>query len=266
MATEWFFEKNGEQHGPVSDVQLKQFAADGDLRPENLVWQETLPDWQPARTIKGLFPTTHSGNPPPLPTDTSRFKSAPPPLTTRNGKRATAIPSPDNPEGLFAADSPVTNPLLPPVANAICIYAIVLSPIIWILYLGHEMAGDFNFADGSRFFGFEVAEFFFHKMLSLAVVAILFVGGLRLRELRRSGVFLVRLGICSSIAIDFMLRPVLLIFLLTIAEESDLADDTTSFSFLDFVLGVVVLCELAFMVFAMIWLYRKSRLLLLADT
>jgi hypothetical protein len=54
-STEWYYAHDGQQAGPVSAVELKQLADAGRLRPDDLVWQEGMKDWTPARKVKGLF-------------------------------------------------------------------------------------------------------------------------------------------------------------------------------------------------------------------
>jgi hypothetical protein len=55
MSTEWHYTRDGQQLGPVSAAQIKQLAASGQLRPDDLVWKEGMADWSPAARIKGLF-------------------------------------------------------------------------------------------------------------------------------------------------------------------------------------------------------------------
>jgi hypothetical protein len=63
VATEWFYSIDGEQVGPVSSSELKQLAASGEITPNDLVWREGMPEWTPARKVKGLF----ANAPPPPP-------------------------------------------------------------------------------------------------------------------------------------------------------------------------------------------------------
>jgi hypothetical protein len=58
MASEWYYAKNDEQKGPVTFEALKGLAADGTLRPKDLVWKAGMPDWVPAQTQTGLFGET----------------------------------------------------------------------------------------------------------------------------------------------------------------------------------------------------------------
>ena len=70
MATDWHYNSNGREAGPVSAKQLKQLAASGALRPDDLVRKEGMSGWTHAKSVKGLFTTTvaaSSDEPPPLP-------------------------------------------------------------------------------------------------------------------------------------------------------------------------------------------------------
>lgn len=43
----WFYSENGAQQGPISDMEIVNLARNSTLKPETLVWQEGMPDWQP---------------------------------------------------------------------------------------------------------------------------------------------------------------------------------------------------------------------------
>ena len=62
MATEWYYSKGGQQHGPVSPQELKKLAQDGTLQSRDLVWKDGMTDWVPVTQIKGLL-TTPAGQP-----------------------------------------------------------------------------------------------------------------------------------------------------------------------------------------------------------
>jgi hypothetical protein len=56
MASEWFYTLRGQQaQAPATAAQLKQLASSGQLTPADLVWQDGMPNWVPASSIKGLF-------------------------------------------------------------------------------------------------------------------------------------------------------------------------------------------------------------------
>ncbi len=58
---EWFYAKDDQPCGPVSPVELKKFADDGELHEEDLVWREGMGEWIPAGKIKGLFQSNGEG-------------------------------------------------------------------------------------------------------------------------------------------------------------------------------------------------------------
>ena len=86
MATDWYYSRGGQQHGPVSVSELKQLAASGKLLPSDLVWKDGMDEWAPASKVKGLFsekqltPARHPAPPPPPPPTAP--SSSPPPTET----------------------------------------------------------------------------------------------------------------------------------------------------------------------------------------
>ena len=55
MSKRWYYTCLGEKNGPVSDRELKALADRGELLPDDDVWHEGMPEWKPAKRIKGLF-------------------------------------------------------------------------------------------------------------------------------------------------------------------------------------------------------------------
>ncbi len=54
MAAEWYYTRDRQQMGPVAWSELVDLAESGQLRPNDLVWRDGMPDWAPARS-QGLF-------------------------------------------------------------------------------------------------------------------------------------------------------------------------------------------------------------------
>lgn len=59
---EWYLARDGQQHGPLSDPELKKFIELGHLHPTDLVWRAGFPEW---RTASEVFPETAPAAPPP---------------------------------------------------------------------------------------------------------------------------------------------------------------------------------------------------------
>jgi hypothetical protein len=55
MVPEWYYAEQGQHKGPVTFDELRGLAAQGRLRPSDLVWQVGWPNWVPARSQAGLF-------------------------------------------------------------------------------------------------------------------------------------------------------------------------------------------------------------------
>jgi hypothetical protein len=56
MENQWYCNRGQERFGPFSSAQLKQLAANGKLRPTDLIWKEGMPQPVPAGQANALFP------------------------------------------------------------------------------------------------------------------------------------------------------------------------------------------------------------------
>ncbi len=63
---DWYVLIQGEQHGPLTDGQLGEWASTGRLRAHDPVWKDGMADWAPAHTVPGLFPEAAASTPPPF--------------------------------------------------------------------------------------------------------------------------------------------------------------------------------------------------------
>ena len=48
---EWYIARDGSQHGPLADVEMRKFVELGHLRPQDLVWRAGFPDWRPGAQV-----------------------------------------------------------------------------------------------------------------------------------------------------------------------------------------------------------------------
>jgi hypothetical protein len=51
----WFYASEGQQRGPYSETQLRDFIARGAITADTLVWTDGMADWQKAGKIPGLI-------------------------------------------------------------------------------------------------------------------------------------------------------------------------------------------------------------------
>lgn len=71
----WYYHKGGQQQGPIDWAALKQLADNGQILPDDMVWQEGMPQWMKASQQKGLFNPASAPPPPPRP---PTYPAAPP--------------------------------------------------------------------------------------------------------------------------------------------------------------------------------------------
>lgn len=50
-ATQWYIARDGAQHGPLSDAEIRMFVQSGHMRPTDLVWRPGFAEWQPAQSV-----------------------------------------------------------------------------------------------------------------------------------------------------------------------------------------------------------------------
>ena len=62
--TKWYLAREGQQYGPLSDMELAKFVELGHLQPTDLLWREGFPDWRPAMVV---FPQRKPAGPRPMP-------------------------------------------------------------------------------------------------------------------------------------------------------------------------------------------------------
>lgn len=72
---QWYIARDGKQHGPISDVEMRTFVELGHLKPTDLVWRAGFPDWRPAPMVFPAKPQTQ----PPRPAPPQRVEPAPHP-------------------------------------------------------------------------------------------------------------------------------------------------------------------------------------------
>lgn len=178
---------------------------------------------------------------------------------------ATGTP-PVPPQGTATAyDSMLTNPRLPPMANWICVYTLLVSPLLWCIdNLSCCFTGTYLDPE-SDLFGFEILLLFFEAVATLAVTVVLFLGGLRLKSLKASGPTIIKIGLWTSLGL-IPLFIMLYIPLFVTAGENDLVESTTAQDIISFFALCVGLVVYAFEIFSLIWLYRNAKSLPLTET
>jgi hypothetical protein len=49
--TQWYLARDGQQYGPLSEMELNKFVELGHLQPTDLLWRDGFPDWRPAMVV-----------------------------------------------------------------------------------------------------------------------------------------------------------------------------------------------------------------------
>jgi hypothetical protein len=62
---QWYIARDGKQHGPLSEVEMRTFVAQGHLRPTDLIWRAGFADWRPAPAVFPFQAPEPAASPPP---------------------------------------------------------------------------------------------------------------------------------------------------------------------------------------------------------
>jgi cell division protein FtsB len=89
MANQWYYNREGQQQGPISDSELRKLANDGTLKTEDLIWKDGMAEWRKAGSVKGLFQKSTPSTPPPLPPNPS-VPAEPEPVLSSTEKKSGA--------------------------------------------------------------------------------------------------------------------------------------------------------------------------------
>jgi uncharacterized membrane protein YhaH (DUF805 family) len=146
------------------------------------------------------------------------------------------------------------------MANWICSYCIAVSPVLWLIQNMSCCVTGLTFHENSEFLWLEIMLHVIGSAISLAVTIMLAIGGLRLRDRKRSGIRLVTTAIWAALAAGAvsLIAWVLLFTIASMSEADQFAEQNTAAEIIAFGLFVVGICELAFMVVSLVWLNRNK--------
>lgn len=97
---QWYIAREGKQHGPLSDPEMRTFIAQGHLKPTDLIWRPGFDDWRPAPAVFSLKGPEPTSQPPPASrqTEPSEPVHAPPPSPERSFEPDLIQTTTDSPE------------------------------------------------------------------------------------------------------------------------------------------------------------------------
>ncbi len=90
---QWYIARDGNQHGPLTDVEMRTFVAHHYLRLSDLIWRPGMPEWQSAANI---FPTAFEV----LGQEPGQAASQVPPAPQRQAAAYPHAASPDDQRGI----------------------------------------------------------------------------------------------------------------------------------------------------------------------
>ena len=108
---QWYIARDGKQHGPLTDIEMRTFVAHNYLRATDLIWRPGMPEWLPATNV---FPAIFQ-------------PAAPQPIVPATGMASAPQPTPSSDfdsEGSRVASAPAGG-LLRRIAMAAVVVSLV---------------------------------------------------------------------------------------------------------------------------------------------
>lgn len=175
--TRWWLALDGRPDGPRTIAYITAAVQAGQVTLTTPACPEGGCEWKPLSIWPELaaVSTAQQQSPPSFP--------------------STSLPTAAKAPAVGNDDRLLTNDLLPPMANLICVYTILIVPLFWIFGFVMVFTEDNPFLEGTWFYLAFVLENFVSQVLTLLLTVLLAVGGVRLRALRSSGERCVRLGL-----------------------------------------------------------------------
>jgi hypothetical protein len=152
---------------------------------------------------------------------------------------------------------PLINARLPTMANWICVYGIVVVPMLWAF---NNLSCLMTYANRAPDDQFTVVVDMVSRIVSIPVSVALFIGALRLRDLRLSGCTIIKGTIWVEIGITVLFIAIFILALFggAYADESAPTQPMTAFD----VFGALVgLAAFGFEIAALVWLHRHGKVL-----
>lgn len=135
MAEEWYYLKGEQQIGPVTKEKLLEAYQWGEINSQTLVWNNGMPDWQPAGKVQGLLPVI------------STLQSSPQPMQpTATPYGASYGPTPGMPVATpsYAPPKPASNLVWAILALICCCWPAAIPAIVYAAKVDSRYdAGDY---------------------------------------------------------------------------------------------------------------------------
>lgn len=230
---QWWLAKNGEAEGPLSHQEISDALKSNRIKTADYAYSSDQKEWKPLAAW-------------------SEFESV-------NEDSAPQLP-PAPPVESYSIKPFLTHPRLPPMANSICIYTLLISPWLWCFYFISLLHTGTALNENASLAGVEALFLFVNLFVSLVATVSLFIGGLRFRSLQRSGPTIIVYTITATLVIQVFLF-LCMFALAAFTEQSDFIQQTAAVEMINYLSVIVGICELIFMIMVVLWFRRNARYL-----
>lgn len=241
--TRYYVAIGSERKGPFALDELRSVP----LARDTLVWSQGMDDWAPAEKVPDLLPLLTDSMPPAVqPAAPANVPAA----------AASAPATAGAASGASTDDFILANPRLPRMAQAICVYVLVVGPAMWLLNNVSCLAlrrWDDTTRSAAALFVLEVI----YAIVTLVTALLLAIGGLQLRALRAAGVTLLKVGLWTNMVIYFVTFIVGIGIGIATADELAPAETPPNVGdVVQIMLFVATILMMAWEITSLVWLIR----------
>jgi hypothetical protein len=257
--TRYYVAVGSERTGPFSPDELR--AAAIAIEPGTLVWTQGMSEWSRADCVAELTPLLAEAK-----ARGSASSPAEPPPVPMAAMAA---------QGAVGTDFILLNPRLPRMAQAICVFGLVVGPALWLINTVSCLAsyGDYDTSTplGWLMSACEVV-FAIGSLITMVVIAL---GAWQFRDLRRVGLTVLKIGFWADIVLFGLAIMVLIAMAFSLAAVAPYADalaasaatadaapprtsTTHPGGVVNGIMMVLSLLALAWEIVSLVWLTRRA--------
>lgn len=229
----WWLAVNGRADGPRTATFINAALQSGQIDSTTEVCPEGGAEWIPLTACSEFACTSTNGSAPLIP-------RSPSPSVVHSA----------------AHDNLVTNAAFPQMANWICMFVIVFLPLYWVF---GALASIAMLGPTELEFAFTLYGLLFRGPITLALTIALAISGLRLRDLRASGLRFLKFSLLADVgfAVVNLLLSIILAVVITMRSGAE-AEPSGLAMFFDVVLTFIGVVSFAFEIIAFLWLQKHE--------
>lgn len=124
---DWFYGKDNAQHGPVSDLEIRNLIATNQITQDTVIWREGMSDWLPLKDVQDFQPSQTSSQ-----QNANTESSSSSPINSTPNRTNNPYTSPQTQAGISSQTTTPTDGLS--IASLVLGIVSIMSCYVWGLF------------------------------------------------------------------------------------------------------------------------------------